>query len=233
MNRELLLQRLEENPFQPLNLIVYKMLEDAIISFELLPKTKLNSVKIANDLQISRTPVKEAFNLLLKEGLLEKYDGKNGYYVFTFSRQMSEALFFARRIIEGSACYLCAQHSNSVNVEQLRNYAERFREILQNKLYTQLDETDIPFHKMIVQATGNMYLVMMYEQLDKMIRHQSARNAHYLLSVGHVGYKMDGLASQHLSILNAIESGIPEMAQRAAYAHIDTCMEFTRLHPKY
>ncbi len=233
MNRELLLQRLEENPFQSLNHIVYQMLEEAILSFELLPKTKLNSAKIAKDLQISRTPIKEAFRTLCKEGLVERREDKNGYYVFTFSRQMTEELFFARRVIEGTACYLCAQHNRSVDVRQLRYYAEEFREILHTKQYTKLDETDIPFHKIIVQAAGNPFLVTMYETLDRMIRYQSARNAHYLRSTGQVEYKMDGLALQHLSILKAIESGIPEMAQSAAHAHIDTCVEFTRLHPMY
>lgn len=233
MNRKLLLQRLEKNPFQPLNRLVYQLLEEAIISFELLPKTKLNSAQIARELQISRTPVKEAFRLLYEDGLLERNESKNGYYVFVFSRQMTEKLFFARRVIEGSACYLCAQHNNSIDVKQLRVYAENFREILNNKQYTQLDETDIPFHKTIVHASGNPYLIKMYETLDKMIRHQSTRNAHYLLSIGQLNYNMDGLALQHLSILNAIESGIPEMAQSAAHAHIDTCMEFTRLHPMY
>jgi len=227
MDRELLSEYLHKNPFEQLNKIVHKILKDAIISLELLPGTKLNSVQIAKQLNISRTPVKEAFQLLYKEGLIKKYDNKRGYYVFTLTNTDIEDLFYVRRLLEGSATYLCAQQNNLVDINRLKNYAEQFKMLFLNKCYDNIDKVDFPFHQIIINSSNNKFLIKMYEDIELLMRHFSAKTKEYLKKTN-INKSVESLANQHLAICSAIESGIPDVAQNAAISHIDACIDLAR-----
>lgn len=227
MNRELLLEYLRKNPFEQLNKIVHDILKDAIISLEILPGTKLNSVQIAKQLNISRTPVKEAFRLLYKEGLIKKYDNKSGYYVFTLSNTDIEDLFYVRRLLEGSATYLCAQKNSLVDMTSLKSYAIQFKELFINRNFESLDKIDCPFHKMIIVSSNNRFLIRMYEDIELIMRHYSAKTKDYLKNTP-VNKSISSMAYQHIAICNAISAGIPDVAQNAAISHVDSSIDFAR-----
>jgi DNA-binding GntR family transcriptional regulator len=227
MNRENFIEYLRKNPFEQLNKIVHKMLEDEIISLEILPGTKLNSAQIAKELKISRTPVKEAFRLLKQEGLLQNRDNKNGYYVFSMSNTDIEDLFYVRRILEGSATYLCAQQNSLIDIKRLKEYAVKFEELFRAKNFDELDKLDVPFHKMIILSSNNRFLIQMYEDIEKIMRYHSANTRLYLDKTPQIN-SISSIAYQHLAICNGIESGIPEVAQNAAISHVDSCINFAR-----
>lgn len=227
MNRDLLLEYLHKNPFEQLNKIVHDILKDAIITLELLPGAKLNSVQIAKQLDISRTPVKEAFRLLCQEGLLEKFENKSGYYVFNLSNTDIEDLFYVRRLLEGSATYLCAQKNSLVDLSRLKNYAVQFKELFLNKNYDNLDKIDFPFHQIIIYSSNNKFLIKMYGEIELIMKHYSAKTKEYLKKTT-TDKSITSMAYQHIAICNAIAAGIPDVAQNAAVSHVDSSIDFAR-----
>ena len=104
---------LEKNPFEKLSNIVFTILEGAILSSELPPGARLNVAKIAGELEVSATPVREAIDQLCSRGLVraeQRGDGKySNYYVFDIENSSIENLFVARKSVEGMAAYICGR----------------------------------------------------------------------------------------------------------------------------
>jgi len=85
LNTELFNRYMEENPFESISDVVFKVLRRQILTWEIRPGTKLNVARIANALKISRTPVRQAIDRLYKMGIVETIPGKTGYYVFNLN----------------------------------------------------------------------------------------------------------------------------------------------------
>ena len=78
---------------------VYETLLEAIISGQLSPGTELNSVQLANQLDVSRTPVTEAINLLAHDGVVEQVNHRRAR-VARFSRQELADIYEVRKLLE-------------------------------------------------------------------------------------------------------------------------------------
>lgn len=218
---------LEKNPFQKMSAVVYGILENDILTYRISPGTKLNCSQIANDLNISRTPVSEAIDLLVEKGLVKEFDNRSGYYVFEMSRSTLEDLFFARKLIEGNAAYLCTVEKNRVDKKTLKELAISFRNVFYERNFEKLNDLDIKFHRMIVEASNNEFLIDMYEHLQKMIIYHSHRTTYFLTEFP-INREAISLADQHISIYKAIDMGVPEMALNSMNAHLDCCINYAR-----
>lgn len=76
MNKHELDEMLAENPFLVLSDVIYQSLYNDIIQLKMPPDSRLNESKIAEELGISRSPVKSALSKLEKDGLVYKKSGK-------------------------------------------------------------------------------------------------------------------------------------------------------------
>ena len=72
MDKKSLQTQMKENPFLHLEDIIYQALRMEIIGLRIAPGSKLNESKIAEDLGVSRTPVRNALARLVEEGLIYK-----------------------------------------------------------------------------------------------------------------------------------------------------------------
>ncbi|HWQ50419.1 MAG TPA: GntR family transcriptional regulator [Terriglobales bacterium] len=226
MDKSRLEARLRENPFTQLSEIVRDLIKDDILSFTLQPDTRVNGSKIAETLGISRTPVDEAIHALAGEGLLVQKEGRRGYYVYAMTRTAVEDLYYARKVVEGTASYLCALHNGQVDIARLKKMAYEFRDIFASHDYRRLGELDPAFHRLIVEFTRNDYLVRMYRALDSAISYHNGRLSHLLSESPELS--VPSISTQHITICNAIEFGVPDMAQNAAVAHVDACADMLR-----
>lgn len=225
-NPELIKQAAENNPFIKLNDQVYRIIEQAILTGKLSEGTKLSTVRIAELLDVSRTPVSDALEQLLSEGLVVSKPGRRGYFVFDISHASLEHLFMARRALEGTASYICASTNIHVDLQQLRNLAVRFRDSFKTKDFACFSQLDQDFHKLILRSCGNPYLQNLYERLNRFIRYYSVRSQEYLLFLKDEP-AFATLACQHMSIYRAIEMGMPVMAESASNMHIETCFNLS------
>ena len=155
----------KNNPFIVLADVIYQHFKYNIMQGLLLPGDKIIESKIAQDLNVSRTPVNIAINRALKEGWLERRS-KRYLTVRKISSQECFYLYEARKLIEGQAAYLAAKRITKAELIQLKNFLLNFRkgndEPIDNELFCKNDEN---FHDLIVKAAHNEYISKVYSQL--------------------------------------------------------------------
>ena len=105
------------------------LLRERILSGRIPPGTRLLEVMTAEDLEISRTPVREAMLRLAEEGLLERARG--GYMVAAFSPEDAADAIELRGILEGTAARLAAEHGCEPSaLDAMRHTVARLDEAL-------------------------------------------------------------------------------------------------------
>ncbi len=222
-----------ESPFLKLGDVVYRILEQGILTLELAPNSKIRINSIAEQLDVSATPVREAIEKLEEGGLIigQKAAGSKykTYSVFDIDDDDFQELFVVRKSIEGIAAYLCAQRNWTVDIDRLEKYIDDFRNSLHDYIagkttFLECRDSDRAFHKGLVDSSGNRYLVDTYRRLGKKLDYLSIRTCEFVAS-GPKSDDLNMLHVQHSAILNAVKMGFPELAREAASTHIDFCIE--------
>lgn len=227
----------EKNPFAKISDIVYDILAEAILSSAITPGSKLNIAKLSEQMGVSNSPVTRAVERLVEDGLVTEVrtDGSKyrNYFVFDMSNQSLMDLFVARRAIESEAAFLCAQKRLLIDLDSLKRLANSFQEAWQDvarepnsaPAVSERAKIDLEFHRQLVMATENKYLIDMFLSIGGTLNYLSIRNCEFVSTEP----RKDNLlimGSQHVSICSAIESGIPQMARTAMQNHIDFCSNF-------
>lgn len=220
----------KENPFVRISEAVYNILEEAILTSELKPGSKIKINKIAEELHVSGTPVREAVEQLTARGLVVESHGAGGkyknYFVFDIEDEDIAELFVARKSIESTAAYVCAQRNWRVDMPKLEQNLNDFRSAVQayvNGDTVQLaTEYDRRFHTILVEASENRYLIDMYNSLDKSLNYLSTRTCEFMAAAKQRDSLLM-LCSQHDAIMHAIKLGFPALARESMDEHIDFC----------
>ncbi len=212
----------KQNPFLRLNDLVYSIIEKAIIYGGLPPGTRLSIVKIASLLNVSRTPVSDALELLQKERLVVSPPSRKGHYVFDISHSSLEQLFMARKALEGTAACICARQNGTVDMPRLRSLAIRFQRTFEKREFTNFSELDQDFHNQIIHSCRNPYILKMYAAMERFISYYSIRSQEYMSTLDN-DPNFAVLSCQHMAIYRAIALGMPELAETASKTHLDTC----------
>lgn len=136
---------------------VYTNLRERIISGELLPGAKLIIEKIASELGVSRTPVREALQKLQAEGLVVVAPRK-----YTMVSEISfkdlDKLYEVRRVLEELACHHIMQNWSEADMERLELLLEAAHRLMADNDLRGLRRVNTEFHKTLYHATGNPYL---------------------------------------------------------------------------
>jgi len=217
-----------DNPNSTVTDIIYNFMESAILSSKIEPGQKINATNIAEALNVSVTPVRNAIKQLASVGLLSENENGKNYCAFNISEKMLTEVFDARRMLEGSAAYICAHRLALIDTSELRRLAEVHHSLWQafydgdTSLFNRRQRVDIDraFHNLLVQFTDNQYLINYYASLDKLATHALVRALEFWENEKERA-NMRVLASQHHIICNGIESGVPEVARQAAESHVE------------
>ena len=211
------------NPFKKLSEIVYEILEEAIISFQLKPGTQLNTVKIAQLLNTSRTPVTDALEQLAETGLVINSPTRKGYYVFDLSEASLHTLIEARQAIENYAAYYCACRNSEIDLKRMKILAQQFSRSIKSWDSRDFSQIDHSFHRIIIESCGNPLLQSMYDSLDRLCSYSSHRVEDFIRTEKRNSLMMR-LENQHMAIYNAVALGLPDMAFDASRKHLETCL---------
>jgi len=118
----------EKINYENLDGLVYKRIKNMILSKELERGTKIIQNELAEELGVSRTPIRRALSQLAKEHLVE-VSQRGLAYVRDFSRKEMTTIFEIREVLEGLACRKAAQ---TVNKEKLEHYKGVYREAMES-----------------------------------------------------------------------------------------------------
>ena len=175
MDRFQLKKLMQTHPDAKLKDLVQQLLYEDIVNLRLAPGSKLNVNQLAATLGISRTPVVEAVAGLSDIGFVVNHPGVPGSFVLDLSLTDMINLYRVRDAIESEAAYLCAHHIDDRTVIELSDLADAFRDSVLRRDIRGMKETDMPFHRKIVDACGNPYIVQSYDLiLPKLIMYQAS-----------------------------------------------------------
>lgn len=190
---------------------VYEQILSAIVNGEIAPGDRLIQEKIAAEINISRTPVREALLRLEQEGILELF-GRKGFAIREISINEVRDLYGAREAIEGYGAWWVAANRTPelLAVIEEKVAAERALKVRNIEAEFHLNR-DI--HRTIVAQTDNKALLDMFDSIwGKGI-------SLWLFAATRANQEPPDLAV-HQQLLELISIGTPEEAQAAMIAHV-------------
>jgi DNA-binding GntR family transcriptional regulator len=150
---------------------VLEMLRDAIVSGKLQPGEHLIESEIAEQMSVSRSPVREAFRQLEQEGLIVAVPNQ-GCYVKTFSAKEIEEIFTLRAALENLACELVIQ-GEKLQLDdwiQMEAFVNEQRKAIGLQAFDQLTKLDMDFHEFICKKSDSQRLLNMWQSLRGQIQ---------------------------------------------------------------
>ncbi len=188
----------------------YAHLRGSILAGVLPPGTRIFELSLAQELGISRTPVREALQRLSQEGLVELLPGR-GARVRILSPEEVREVYDVRAMLEGEAAFLAAQNATLEELDTLEALL-RTLDSLPAEDYTRQMQTDFDFHTALVAAAHNKTLARIYADLRSSLT--LVRSIQRTLS------QHPQTREQHQAILEALKARSPEKAAQAARAHV-------------
>jgi GntR family transcriptional regulator, gluconate operon transcriptional repressor len=177
----------------------------------------LVEARIAEQLNVSRGPVREAFKLLRAEGLLME-EPRRGTFVVSLSARDVREIYGLRAAIEGRAARLLATRCEDGAIAGLRDRLEAIESAAAAGDVAAVYRADLAFHEAVCRLSDNARLHEVFERYVPMLR-----------ALLHVDERMheslDVVAGQHRPLFEAIASGDVDGAVASFEAHCDTSGE--------
>lgn len=199
--------------YKPLRELVFESLREAIINGQLRPGERMMEIQLAEEMGVSRTPVREAIRKLELEGLVVMIPRK-GAYVAGLSLKDIADVFEIRRALEGLAAELAADRISEDELEKLERYLVIIAEQIEAGDLQKVVEVDTDFHTLLYQASRNQRLTQIINNLREQI--QRFRTT----SLSYPG-RMKTALEEHRKIVEAISSRDGDQARRSAQEHIE------------
>jgi DNA-binding GntR family transcriptional regulator len=194
--------------------MVYESLRDAIINQVLKPGERLMETELAEEMGVSRTPVREAIRKLEQEGYVVMIPRK-GAYVAGLSIKDIHEVFEIRGALESLAAGLAAERATQEEIEEMeRNIVLEASHFESNDLIKTI-EVDTKFHELIFKASKNDRLLGMISNLREQV--QRFRTTTLAVS-GRLKFALE----EHRRIVEAIAARDVQLAQQMAKDHIES-----------
>jgi DNA-binding GntR family transcriptional regulator len=204
----------------PLNKEIYEHLRYRIITNELGAGKQLYEKELMQEYQIGRTPLREIFQELQRNGLIEIIP-KLGTRVITLDLRTLRETIQLRRELEGLAAELAALHIEPAQLKRLKHLLESAVEVKDNSssALKKLSDLDMEFHNIIYDASGN-------RQIKEMIASLLYKMSMYWFQVGFSAAEFREQFDELEELLVAIGNRNCKGAKDIMRRHID---HFTRL----
>ena len=192
---------------------VYRALLDAISDGTLAPGARVTQEDLAEQLNVSRSPVLQALRLLKKDGLLEDAPGR-GLLVTRLEPLRIGHLYRVRGALDALAAQLAAECRAEIPAALIK----AGRAAAASGEVRAMIEADTAFHRAIYAASGNPYIV------DSALLHW----IHLRRVMGAVlqqGASRAGIWDEHAAICAAIRSGDGALAAKLSAGHADTARQ--------
>lgn len=153
---------------------IYEKLKEKIFHGEIEPGKRLMQNIVANELGVSRTPVREAFRLLEQDGLVERIP-QGGIQVSCLDQDTIEEVFGIRSVLETYAIELACTRITAEEIYFLKELTKQARKLLSApsmRIESKIDHLfalNSQFHDTIYRASGNSYLLGMINSLRTMV----------------------------------------------------------------
>ena len=163
---------MEDYQFLPLRDVVFNTLRQAILRGELKPGERLMEIRLANQLGVSRTPIREAIRMLELEGLVIMIPRKGAQVAQITEKDLNDVLEVRLGLEELATRFAC-ERIRSEALGDLYRASRKFESLLETDDLQALAKADVEFHDIIYQATDNARLVQLLNNLrEQMYRYR-------------------------------------------------------------
>lgn len=188
-------------------------LRERIYSQHYPPGAWLRQEQLSEELQVSRTPLREAFRSLERDGLVHVVAGQ-GARVVSGDVSTLIAAYELRAVVDGLAARLASAEPTSRSVDALRAIIDQQHEVVEHWQPRAYTELNVAFHEQIMYMSGNDFVIgqMAILRLTAQVFARPVELMGLDAAVRAVG--------EHDAIAGAIAAGAGEDAERLARLHI-------------
>ncbi|MFB5662231.1 GntR family transcriptional regulator [Alteribacillus sp. HJP-4] len=188
------------------------MIKDQIIRLELIPGQKVSENRLAESLEVSRTPVREAFVRLSQEGLIDVYP-QRGSFISLINEEYVEEGRFMREHMEIAVVKLACSHMPKDHLQHLSENIVLQKNSVKEKNHQRLFQLDEEFHQTIFSGCKK---VRTWQTVQNMMVHLNRTRMLSLAS--ELNWEM--LVEQHTDILAAIKNQDAGKAEKLMKEHL-------------
>ena len=202
----------------PVRKRVYEKLKTAILSGQLGPEERLTEEHLAENLGVSRTPVREALYKLESEGLIRPLETR-GFIVSGDSREEMAELFELRAILEGYALRIISERITEESLHQLGTFIDKAQAALEARRMGDVFKWNTHFHDHLHELVSDKVRLyrLIVDMRKQVLRHRKVT----LQSIEGAQRTLDG----HQKILLALHLKEPELCEKTMREHIALAKE--------
>ena len=191
---------------------VYRSLEEAILSGRMRPGDRLVETWIADQLNVSRTTVREALLMLERQGFVVS-EPRRGTFVTRLAHEDALDLCYTRALLEGFAVTSGYARITGATIEAMAAWLSKMRVCRLPGDMPQLIQYDLAFHRPLIEAASSRRITELWSSLNGqigalMLRGLETQNAN-----------IDDVVAFHEKLLEQIQSGNPQVAQQGVFDH--------------
>jgi DNA-binding GntR family transcriptional regulator len=193
----------------------HRRLRTDIIEGRIRPNTHLVASDLAERLEISRTPVREALQLLASEGLVEAT--KRGFVVREHTSDEIRQIYEVRAALEEMAARIVAERATAAQIRAIEKIGAHRRSAVDDARSVIVDLNDA-FHDAIMEAAGNPRMAMLNQR-------NSEHFFNYKIAKLYTQDEALDAVDEHAEIMKAIKRHDPDAAGAAARQHVLVALE--------
>ena len=196
----------------------YDIIKNMIILREIEPGKKINEEHIAKEIQVSRTPIREALCRLENEGIV-KIIPRRGAFVSDLTETNVQEILLIREVLEGLVVRLAVENMDEKTLDKLRKVLEKVSTLPEEDRdlinYTQ---SEVDFHALLLSASNNQMLKNMMEIVNAHLQIIRLRTVV-------IPERAQKTVKEHQQILRAIENGDAASAEELMRKHVRSVRE--------
>ena len=196
---------------------VYEILKEGIFSKQFSPGERLRLAEIEKQMNVSRTPLKDALNRLAVEGLVEIKPSRGTFVSDPSPAEIAE-MFDVRRVLEVYAVELLAERMTQSQLQRLRDRVKELRSLTGvedwSQIYQEYVALDHELHRLLMEFAGNKPLKELWEQVNMHV--QMAR-----VGYGEAERELNLTQEEHEELLGAFEARDAAALQQVMSHHLE------------
>jgi DNA-binding GntR family transcriptional regulator len=187
-------------------------LRERIFAGELAPGSFLDEVRLAEQLEISRTPLREALKVLTAEGLV-RHEPRRGCFVAQVTERDLDEIFPVIALLEGRCAFEAAQHATEEDLQSLQALHDKLARHAKARRIDDYYATNYAIHEAIIALADNRWLAGVIADLRKILKLARQQQLH-------APGRLEQSLSEHLAVFAALQARDPEGAEAAMRTHL-------------
>lgn len=187
-------------------------LRDRIFAGELGPGMFLDEVQLAEEMKISRTPLREALKVLTAEGLV-RHEPRRGCFVNEVTEQDLDEIFPVIALLEGRCAFEAARNATDADLAALEALHDKLNKHAKARRINDYYDANFAIHEAIITLASNRWLASVIGDLRKIVK--LAR-----LQQLHAPGRLEQSLSEHMAVFAALKARDAEGAEAAMRTHL-------------